>query len=354
MEQPSPVPPAVLSAFGLDPDGVEFSHLAGGLINKTVLARQSGGQKAVLQQINTLVFQNPAAIAHNIARASTHLGSTSSIFPASQMLEIEGEWWRISDFISDALTLQTAETEAQAEIAAAQFARLVRLLHDCPVEDFQATIPGFHNLDKHVKVFEAACRDASPERIHQARDIVSSLTGEVGVAVLTTYRNSLATCPIRICHHDAKISNVLLSGDGRGGHVCDLDTLMPGRLISDIGDLIRTLVPPVSEEEVDFAKVIVRKGFFRSVIRGYVKELGPLLLPSELQVLEFGGRFMAYMQAVRFVTDYLRDDVYYATSHERPLHNLERAANQLALLVALHSDRLELCRIVEEVVAECC
>ena len=61
--------------------------------------------------------------------------------------------------------------------------------------------------------------------------------------------------PDRLMHHDTKINNVLLDRDTqRGLAVCDLDTLMPGKIISDLGDMVRTYVSPVSEESIEFDK----------------------------------------------------------------------------------------------------
>jgi len=51
---------------------------------------------------------------------------------------------------------------------------------------------------------------------------------------------------------------------------------------------------------------------------------------NEKNLFAFSGRFIIYMQAVRFLTDFLNGDRYYPIKY--PLHNLKRAGNQLALL----------------------
>ncbi|MFX7732057.1 phosphotransferase, partial [Acinetobacter baumannii] len=38
----------------------------------------------------------------------------------------------------------------------------------------------------------------------------------------------------RVMHHDTKISNVLFDAAGKGLTVIDLDTIMPGYLLSDV------------------------------------------------------------------------------------------------------------------------
>ncbi len=49
---------------------------------------------------------------------------------------------------------------------------------------------------------------------------------------------------------------------------------------------------------------------------------------------------MIYMQEVRFLTDYINDDVYYNTTC--PEHNFMRAGNQLTLLQRLLEKNLYL------------
>jgi hypothetical protein len=50
----------------------------------------------------------------------------------------------------------------------------------------------------------------------------------------------------------------------------------------------------------------------------------------ERQQFLFAGRFMIYMQALRFLSDFLEKDVYYGARYEG--HNLVRARNQIRLL----------------------
>jgi hypothetical protein len=47
----------------------------------------------------------------------------------------------------------------------------------------------------------------------------------------------------------------------------------------------------------------------------------------------YAGKFMIYMQAMRFLTDHLNDDTYYGAKYEG--NNFVRAGNQVALLQCL-------------------
>jgi hypothetical protein len=108
---------------------------------------------------------------------------------------------------------------------------------------------------------------------------------------------------------------------------------MPGYFISDLGDMMRTYLCPVSEEESDFSKITIRKAFYDAVIDGYCSEMGAELSKDELDAISYAGQFMVYMQALRFLTDYLNNDIYYGAKY--PDQNLVRAGNQLVLLEKL-------------------
>ena len=70
-----------------------------------------------------------------------------------------------------------------------------------------------------------------------------------------------------------------------------------------------------------------------ALLEGYLAGTGGLLTPAERLLLEPAGRVITWEQAIRFLTDYLDGDIYFATSHRE--HNLERARAQLALLASL-------------------
>jgi len=112
--------------------------------------------------------------------------------------------------------------------------------------------------------------------------------------------------------------------------VVDLDTVMPGYFISDFGDMMRTYLPPVSEEEKDISKIKIREEYFKAIAEGYLSEMGKELTIIEKKYLVYAGKFMVYMQALRFLTDYLNNDIYYGSKYEG--QNFIRASNQVSLL----------------------
>jgi thiamine kinase-like enzyme len=139
----------------------------------------------------------------------------------------------------------------------------------------------------------------------------------------------------RVTHHDTKISNVLFDSSSKGICVIDLDTVMAGFFISDVGDMFRTYLSSANEEEQDLEKVVARKDFYNAILEGYLEIMNDQMTVEERQNFSYAGEFMIYMQALRFITDFINDDVYYGISYE--INNYNRTKNQLRLLKEFYS-----------------
>src|SRR4029079_9035289 len=98
------------------------------------------------------------------------------------------------------------------------------------------------------------------------------------------------------------------------------------------------------EEEKDFSKIRIREEYFEAIVRGYLSEMQQELTEEEKKYFVYAGKFMIYMQALRFLTDYLDDDQYYGQKYEG--HNLVRAGNQSALLQKLSEKEDQLLELI--------
>ena len=54
------------------------------------------------------------------------------------------------------------------------------------------------------------------------------------------------------------------------------------------------------------------------------------LTDAEIELCLYAGKYLVYMQAIRFLTDYLNNDIYYPITYTD--QNLVRAQNQFTLL----------------------
>jgi len=325
-----------------------------GLINSTW--KVSNGQDFVLQRVNDAVFKNPMAIAQNIRLLSDYFAQhypdyyfTRNIKTAkgTDIIFVPGQgWFRLFPFVQHSYSFDVVTSPKQAFEAAKQFGKFTRLLSGFDTKKLQHTIPNFHDLSLRYQQFLQALQQGDKERIANASASITFL--QQHKAIVEQYED-LKKSPdfkLRVTHHDTKISNVLFDVADNGICVIDLDTVMPGYFISDVGDMMRTYLSPVSEEEKDFGKITVREDYFNAIVSGYLSEMQAELSANEKDCFVYAGKFMLYMQAIRFLTDYLNNDRYYGSAYDG--HNLLRAANQITLLQQLSEKETYLSQIVHE------
>ncbi|MFZ1786644.1 MAG: aminoglycoside phosphotransferase family protein [Ferruginibacter sp.] len=331
----------ILSQFGLPADSFSVNPFGSGLINSTwLIENRERGEKYILQKINRQVFKHPEDIAFNITLIDEYLKdqfpdylfvSPRKTIGGDGLVNIAGEFYRMFPFISNSHTIDVVEKPQQAYEAAKQFARFTKLLVGFDATRLKITLPDFHDLSLRYQQFERILETGNGERIRDSLELISFIKKNKGI--VEQYEDRKANMAIRCTHHDTKISNLLFNEEDKGICVIDLDTLMPGYFISDVGDMMRTYLCPVSEEEKDFSKIGIRREFYDAIVSGYLSEMGAELTKTEKGFFKYAGEFMIYMQALRFLTDHLNDDVYYGAKYEG--HNFVRAGNQISLLQRL-------------------
>jgi Ser/Thr protein kinase RdoA (MazF antagonist) len=332
------VPITILQQYALE--AAQLSPLGTGLINATWLVTMPHGQRFVLQRINTHIFRQPQDIDYNLQLLGRYFREQHPSYCFTQpiasvtgetMVQADGDCYRLFAFIDGSHTVDVVQTAAQAYEAARQFGQFTYLLKDFDANKLKITLPDFHNLPLRYNQFQTALQTATPQRLQAATTAIGQAQQYSGISY--QYQQLLPQLKTRVTHHDTKISNVLFDAYDKGLCVIDLDTVMPGYFLSDVGDMLRTYLCPVSEEEADFDKVVVRPAFYQAIVQGYGDAMGDALNQVEQQHFLFAGKMMTYMQSLRFVTDYLNNDTYYGARYEG--HNLIRAGNQLALLQQL-------------------
>lgn len=329
----------VLMKYGFSESNCSVRPLGNGLINTTWLV-QWQEKKYVLQKINQQVFKSPLDIAGNLQLLAGYLKKN---FPAylftaplqtlngDSLVKTADGYFRLFSFVEGSHTIDVVENAEQAYEAARQFGKFTRLLSGFDAGKLKITLPGFHNLSLRYRQFEEALVNGNAARIKEAAALIRFTKSNRNI--VDAFEESTLNLKLRCIHHDTKISNVLFDQAGKGLCVIDLDTVMPGYFISDVGDMMRTYLSPVSEEERDFTRIRVRKEIYKAIEDGYLAEMGAELTPPEKNYFHFAGIFMIYMQALRFLTDHINDDAYYGAQYEG--HNFVRAGNQITLLQRL-------------------
>lgn len=327
----------ILEKFGINALDYRTEQFGSGLINHTW--KICGEKDYILQRINTEVFKQPEVIAENLSQLQFYLNNKFPDYlfvaplPALNGLPLvvnEDGCFRLFPFVDNSTSVNSVTTYKQAYEAARQFGKFTFLLKDFDVSRLGVTIPAFHDLTLRYKEFEKACQNTTDVRADQAKWAIDEIDRHKGILSTFEELKNSGKLPIRVIHHDTKINNILFDSDWNGICLIDLDTVMPGYFISDVGDMLRTYLSPANEDETDLSKILVDKQCFDAVYNGYLLEMGTELTAFEKDHFIYAGKFMIYMQAIRFLADYLNGDIYYHTSYAG--QNLNRANNQLTLL----------------------
>lgn len=329
----------ILALYGLNKNECIIKNFGNGLINSTWLITNSA--KYILQKINKQVFANPILINENIHLIDSYFEQHKPAYrfitplPAlngDTIIYYQHEYYRLMKFIPSK-TYSIVEDDTIAFEAAKQFGKFTKNLSGFNAEKLHETIPHFHDINLRFTQFTAALKNGNTERINQSEKIIQTLYQHKNI--IDAYDELVINHAFkkRVTHHDAKISNVLFNDNNKGIAVIDLDTVMAGYFISDVGDMLRTYLSPASEEEINLNLIEVRDEYFKAVAKGYLSEMKNELSKAELNAFVYAGKFMIYMQALRFITDYFNNNVYYGAIY--PKHNFNRAQNQLRLLECL-------------------
>lgn len=328
----------ILLLYGIHSNESKIEQFGDGLINKTWKVSTTD-KEYILQQVNDTVFKNPLAIDQNISKLKDFLVlkhpeylfvSPLPTLSGKTLIHHSSGYFRLFPFIADSHSLNVINEKENAFEAAKQFGKFSRVLKDFNTDTLEITLPDFHNLSLRYQQFLNAIETAIPERREKSASCISFILQNKEIVATYQYICSENILSKRAIHHDTKISNVLFDKQNNGLCVIDLDTVMPGYFISDIGDMMRTYLCAVSEEETDLDKISIRKDFFKSIYDGYMEQMKRVLSETEKGYFIYAGKFIILMQAIRFITDYLQNDSYYGQKYEG--HNLNRANNQISLL----------------------
>ena len=320
-----------------------------GFINDSFIlpAEQPGGTSYFLQRINHHIFENVEGLQQNILTVTGHIrqklaaeGETDLDRKVLRLIPTrdgkwfyrtpEGDCWRVYMLIEDAVSSDSITPES-AELAGEAFGRFQCQLSDLPFSELCETIPHFHDMEFRLKQFHEALSADKAGRASTADSpgIIREITRREEEMCLAERLFREGKLPKRINHCDTKVNNLLFDREGRPLCIVDLDTVMPGYVLSDFGDFMRTAANTGAEDDPDLERIGVNMDIFAAYSRGYLRE-ARFLTPTEKELLPFGCRLLSYMQAVRFFTDHLNGDTYYKIRY--PEHNLVRTRAQLRLL----------------------
>lgn len=342
-------------------DNVKIEPLGKGHINDSYKV-ESNEDEYVLQRINHQIFKNVPELQNNIFRVTSHIkakllekGETDvdrrviTLVPtkdgALYYQDNKGDYWRLTIYIKDSKSYEDINPEL-AYRAGIAFGDFQKTLSDIPGEPLFETIPNFHNMETRLESFRDSVKANKAGRLDEVKDLVKEIENRAEEMCKAERLHREGKLPKRINHCDTKVNNILFDENDQVLCVVDLDTVMPGYVLSDFGDFIRTGANSGDEDDKNLDNISVDLDIFEAYAKGYLHHASSFLNDVEINNLAFGAKLLTYMQTVRFFTDYIDGDAYYKISY--PEHNLVRTKAQFKFLQSLEDNFDKMQSIVKD------
>ena len=352
---------SIISHFAISGTVSEIKPLGNGLINDTykVTTVEADAHDYVLQRINDSIFTDVDLLQNNIEEVTHHIREqlvkegaddidrkvltfVKTDEGKTYIKDGKNQYWRISVFIPNAITMDavTSETSYHAGKAFGKFEAQVADITDRLGE----TIPDFHNMELRRDQLRQAVKEDRAGRAEGVKDFIADIEKYMDEMCLCQCLFREGKLKKHVCHCDTKVNNMMFDQEGHVLCVIDLDTVMPSLFVSDYGDFLRTAANTIAEDSPEFDKINFRMDIFEAFTRGYIESASSFLSPLEISLLPHAAELFPYMQAVRFLWDYLNGDHYWKCKY--PEHNLVRAQNQWHLFLKAKEHEEEMKEVI--------
>ena len=358
---------SIVGRFAYEGTVSEIKPLGEGLINDTYKVKTAEPDKPdyVLQRVNHNVFPDVDMVMRNIDAVTSHIRAKLAaqgtpdidrrvlrFIPAKADSKLyvkeipqKGDggsesYWRLMVFIDDAITKQAVDPDS-SRAAGLAFGNFQAMLADIPVQ-LGETIKDFHNMEFRLEQLREVVKRDPAGRVKEERvqNMLAEIEKRAEEMCKAERMGREGTLPKRVCHCDTKVNNMMFDKQDNVLCVIDLDTVMPNFIFSDYGDFLRTAANFTAEDDPDLSKVGFNMEIFKAFTRGYLRSAKSFLTPLEKEMLPYAATLFPYMQAVRFLWDYISGDKYWKCKY--PEHNLDRVKNQLALFKSAYALKQEM------------
>ena len=341
----------------------EAKLIESGHINKTYLVKYDTGKNYILQYVNTNVFPNIKELMSNIEQVTEYIKkkgqSTTATFIKTKGKNpsyIFKDNWRMQEFIENTKTYISTESMEILKEAGKAVGDFQKQLDGFNAETLYEIIPKFHYTPNRVRQMYDAINskennEKRKERFEKAKPYIEFLTEKMRLDRSNAITSKLedGTIPLRVTHNDTKLSNILFDKDtDKYVALIDLDTIMPGSIVYDYGEGIRTGITTAPEDEQDLSKIYVDLKRFEAFTEGFLSEMKGTITNEELKLLPIGAWMMTYENTTRFLADYLNGDIYYNVNPEIPDHNLVRVKAQVEIIKQLEQNEDKMKGLIEK------
>ena len=350
---------SIFHQFQTDHTFKSFETFNSGHINDTFLIITHKGVNYVLQRINTNVFKKATDVIRNKIKITQHLSKkgiqTIHFIPTKEnsyyLIDNDNHLWNLSEFIENSQTYLKVESNDIAYQAGLITAEFLAETSDYE-NDLVETLPNFHSMSFRFQEFQEALVSTSKTRKEQAKKWIDFVLANKKEMMVLDRVIKQKEIPLRVTHNDTKISNILFDTNNKAICMIDLDTVMKGCIHFDYGDALRTICNTAEEDEATIAKINFNIDYFKNYTEGFLKKLTCNISEQEVNYLSISIQIMTFIMGLRFLTDYLNNDIYYKTKHSE--HNLDRAINQFTLVEKIRGQQQEINSYINEVYLSSC
>ena len=307
----------VIGNFLIDGELEKIKVNTQGHINSTFVStfvKDGVRTKYTHQKINRNVFKNPKEVMENIVAVTQHIEDKVSSFPDKDRrvlkviftkdnlpyyIDEDGEYWRTYIFIENVNTYDKIPSVNAARNLGKGIGNFQKQLSDFDGSRLNITIPHFHDMNLRYRQLDDAVKADVKGRCVQVKAELDFLYAnkERGCRIWDDFEKGIL--PNRVTHNDTKMNNVLFDPESdEAVCVIDLDTIMPGTILFDTGDMIRTACNTAEEDEKDLSKVSFNAEMYKSLIGGYMESADSFLTKEEREGIKESGRVITQIMAV--------------------------------------------------------
>jgi hypothetical protein len=351
----------IVEHFNIEGNFISYEKVITGHINDSYFIKTDSTTHPgyFLQWINSYIFKDIQGLMSNIVSVTQHLGKklkenpvddfeVLEIIPTREgnkyFIEAAGQYWRLYKFIDKTHIYNVVQDSDIAYEGGRAFGLFMSQLADLPAGGLNETIPDFHNMAKRLETFERSITANPVDRVKDIAIEIAFVKQRMAEMLRIPELINAGKLPMRITHNDTKFNNILFNENEHAICIVDLDTVMPGSVLFDFGDAIRTGANTAVEDEKDLSKVDINLSIYEAYTQGFISATIHTLTPDEISNLAFSARFMTFIIGLRFLTDFVDGDPYFRTMY--PEHNLVRARVQFRLVEQMEKNADKMHKIV--------
>lgn len=352
----------IAQQFNVEDSFTTITPYGSGHINTTYLAVNKH-RRYILQKMNTDIFPDTVNLMRNIELVTNFLRSknqeTLEIIPThnkkSYYEYVDGnnkpEMYRMYAFIENTISYDLVPNAQVFKDAGAAFGSFQNYLAEFDASKLVETIAHFHDTPHRFCDFKKAVSEDRFDRAKTCQKEIDFYMSHADFYSTITSGLESGEIPLRVTHNDTKLNNILMDATTHKPRaIIDLDTIMPGSMLYDFGDSIRFGASTSLEDEKDIDKVHFSTEFFKAYAQGFISEQKNNITQNETQLLAIAGNMLTLECGMRFLTDYLQGDTYFATHYED--HNLVRTRTQIKLVQEMEEKSTEIREIIDDIMNE--